>query len=207
MSELSPVGTANPDDKAKSGSVGPPVSDTSAKIICLDSGKALPPGETGELCIKGPQVMKGYLGQPEKTEECLDQDGWLRTGDVAHIDVDGYVTITDRQKELIKVLGFQVAPAELEAVIVTHPGVNDSCVIGVPDEKTGEIPRAYVVLKPECVGSVSEQEIADFVCSRVADYKRLGGGVVFCDAIPKTASGKILRREVVAMDSARSGKE
>jgi acyl-CoA synthetase (AMP-forming)/AMP-acid ligase II len=118
------------------------------------------------------------------------------------MDKDGFITITDRQKELIKTLGFQVAPAELEAVLVTHPGVLDSCVIGVPDEKTGELPRAYVVLKPDAVGSVSEKDVADFVESKVATYKRLGGGVVFCDSIPKTASGKILRREVVAMDRA-----
>ncbi len=200
MSELSPIGTLNPDCTPKSGTVGPPVSNTQAKITCLETGANLPPGGSGELHIRGPQVMKGYLGQREKTEECLSADGWLKTGDIASIDEDGYVTIEDRAKELIKVLGFQVAPAELEALLITHPDIIDSCVIPVLDDKTGEIPRAYVVLKPESVGKVSEEEICQFVEERVAKYKRLGAGVVFCDAIAKTASGKILRREMVARD-------
>ena len=199
MSELSPLGTCVPDDglKNNSGTVGPPCAATSIKVIDLETGEALPPGEEGELCVKGPQVMQGYLDLPDKTRECLTEDGWLLTGDIAKIDEDGYVYITDRLKELIKYKGFQVAPAELEEVLCSHPGVADATVIPVPDEDAGELPRAYVVRKTD---DVSEESVRAFVKERVAPHKQLRGGVVFTEAIPKTASGKILRREVVAMD-------
>ena len=199
MSELSPLGTCVPDDALKdnSGTVGPPCAHTSIKVINLDTGEALPAGEEGELCVKGPQVMQGYLDLPEKTAECLTDDGWLLTGDIAKIDEDGYVYITDRLKELIKYKGFQVAPAELEEVLCSHPGVADATVIPVPDDEAGELPRAYVVRKSD---TVTQESVLDYVADRVAPHKKIRGGIVFIEAIPKTASGKILRREIVAID-------
>mmetsp|Transcript_6098 Transcript_6098/g.17045 ORF Transcript_6098/g.17045 Transcript_6098/m.17045 type:complete len:156 (-) Transcript_6098:92-559(-) len=144
--------------------------------------------------------MLGYLNAKEKTDECLCDQGWLRTGDVAIIDDDGYVTITDRIKELIKYKGFQVAPAELEGLLLTSPDIVDACVIPVPDDEAGEVPRAYVVVRSEAKGKVSEQDVLDYVAARAASHKHLRGGVVMCDSIPKTESGKILRRLVIAMD-------
>ena len=200
MSELSPLGTCVPDDglKPETGTVGPPCAATSAKIIDLTTGEALPFGEEGELCIQGPQVMKGYLDQPDKTAECLDENGWLMTGDIAKMDEDGYVYITDRLKELIKYKGFQVAPAELEEVVCLHDLVEDCTVIPVIDDDAGELPRAYVVKKEN--SNLTEQDVLDWVAEHVAPHKKLRGGVIFTDVIPKTASGKILRKDVVAMD-------
>jgi 4-coumarate--CoA ligase len=139
--------------------------------------------------------MLGYLDAPDKTNECLSKSGWLRTGDVAHYDEEGFIYITDRLKELIKVRGYQVAPAELEALLLTHPNISDAAVIQVPDEEAGELPRAYVVLNGDDASSnVSEDDVYQWMKERVAPYKRLDGGVVFTDMIPKSASGKILRR-------------
>lgn len=194
MSELSPAGTFTSDFHIKPGSIGPVVSSTFAKIIDVH-GNSLGPNEPGELLIKGPQVMMGYLNEEEKTAECLSQSGWLRTGDVAQYDEDGFLFITDRVKELIKVRGFQVAPAELEALLLTHDAISDAAVIQVNDEDSGELPRAYVVLNDtEDSRGVNEIDIYEWVKERVAPYKRLDGGVVFTDSIPKSASGKILRR-------------
>ena len=189
MSRLSPLGTCVPDDALKNntGTVGPPCAHTQTGVIDLETGEALLQGEEGELCVKGPQVMQGYLDLPEKTQECLTEDGWLLTGDIAKIDEDGYVYITDRLKELIKYKGFQVAPAELEEVLCSHPGA-DATVIPVEDDEAGELPRAYVVRKSD---DVTEESVLSFVGERVAPHKKLRGGVVFIDAIPKTASGKI----------------
>lgn len=142
--------------------------------------------------LKGPQVMMGYMDEPDKTKECLSESGWLRTGDIAHYDEDGYFYITDRIKELIKTRGFQVAPAELEALLLTHDAIQDVAVIPVPDEESGELPRAYVVLKSGVSATVDE--IKDWMKPKVAPFKRLEGGIVFTDSIPKSASGKILRR-------------
>eukprot|EP00940_MAST-03C_sp_MAST-3C-sp2_P000816 g816.t1 len=202
MSELSPLGTLVPDDGLKpgSGSIGPCVSSTEAKIIDVDSGEPVEEGKTGELCIRGPQVMQGYLNAPDKTAECLDSEGWLRTGDIARADEDGYFYIVDRLKELIKYKGFQVAPAELEDVLTSHEMINDAVVIPVLDDDAGEIPRAYVV--PRDPNAIDVESLSAWVSERVAPHKKLRGGIVFVDAIPKTASGKILRREVVAMDRA-----
>ena len=194
MSELSPLGCLNSDFNAKPGSVGPLCSNTLGKIVGED-GKSLPAGEHGELLIKGPQVMAGYLDQPDKTAECLSHSGWLRTGDVAYYDEEGYFFITDRIKELIKVRGFQVAPAELEALLLTHEAINDVAVIQIPDEAAGELPRAYCVLKDtDEAKATTDEDIKAWVKERVAPYKRLDGGVIFTDEIPKSASGKILRR-------------
>ena len=200
MSELSPIGTWTEDKFPKfgTGTVGPPVASTSVKVVDPKTKKALPPNKEGELMIKGPQVMLGYLDEPQKTEECLTNEGWLSTGDIAKIDEEGYVYITDRLKELIKYKGFQVAPAELEAVLLTHPKVLDAVVIPRPDKEAEEVPRAYCVLKPNT--TASPEEIVEFAAKETAPYKKIRGGVIFVDKIPKTASGKILRREVVQMD-------
>lgn len=199
MSELSPLALGHADDNTRSGSVGHLTPSTFAKVID-EHGNTLPPNEAGELLIKGPQVMKGYLNEPEKTAEALSDSGWLRTGDVAYYDGDGYFYITDRIKELIKVRGYQVAPAELESLLLTHEAVQDAAVIGRPDDASGELPRAYVVLKEQQSTATADEQatnrddIYEWVKSRVAPYKRLDGGIVFTDKIPKSASGKILRR-------------
>jgi len=195
MSELSPIGTLSPSANIKVGSVGPLVSNTFGKIMDKN-GKSLGPNQQGELIIKGPQVMMGYLDEPEKTQECLSSSGWLRTGDLAYYDEDGHFFITDRIKELIKTRGFQVAPAELEDLILGHEEVNDVAVIQIPDEESGELPLAYIVLKDDCDKEHEEmkKDIYEWVKEKVAPYKRLDGGIIFVDSIPKSASGKILRR-------------
>ena len=200
MSELSPVGTCTPDDdlQAGSGTIGPLCANTEGKIIDPETGEDLPLETEGELCIRGPQVMQGYLEQPEKTKECITDDGWLLTGDLAKYDERGYFYILDRLKELIKYKGFQVAPAELEDVLMSHPEIADSTVIPVENDEAGEVPRAYVVLAEG--SSMSEADIQEYVATKVAPHKKLRGGVVFTEAIPKTASGKILRRVVIAQD-------
>lgn len=208
MSELSPLGTLNSDFNSKVGSVGPLVPSTYGKIVD-EKGNSQPANMIGELLIKGPQTMLGYLDDPERTAECLSDSGWLRTGDVAYFDEDGYFFITDRLKELIKVRGYQVAPAELEALLLTHDNIQDAAVIPVPDEASGELPRAYVVLQADEVSKcVDGDDIKAWVKERVAPYKRLDGGVVFVEKIPKSASGKILRRllrdEVVAEQAVKS---
>ncbi|XP_067681240.1 uncharacterized protein [Haliotis asinina] len=180
------------------GSIGLVVPNTIAKIQCPDTGKSLGVGELGEFCAKGPQMMKGYLNDPESTAAMLQEDGWLHTGDLGYLQEDGRVVIEDRLKELIKYKGFQVPPAELEAFLLTHPGVQDVGVIGLPEEGVGELPRAYVVKKPD--STVTEEEISKFVEDNMASYKSLRGGVVFVEEIPKSPSGKILRR--VLKDSA-----
>ena len=193
MTELSPISHATPPGNFKPGSVGLTVANTEARIVDQDSGKDLPIDMEGELWIRGPQVMKGYLNNPEATAETVDQDGWLHTGDIARIDGDGHVYIVDRLKELIKVKGFQVAPAELEALLVEHPKITDAAVVGQPDEESGEMPLAFVVPAPD--SGLDEQAVKAYVADHVATYKHLGE-VRFTDAIPKSASGKILRREL-----------
>lgn len=158
----------------------------------------LPPGSTGELCLRGPNVFLGYHGNSEATQEALTTDGWFRTGDVGHIDSDQFIHITDRVKELIKYKGFQVAPAELEATLLEHPDVADSAVIGVEDPvRRTEVPRAYIVhatRKHYEAGDEEGRSIAAWLQTRLTDYKRLRGGVRFVESIPKSPSGKILRR-------------
>ena len=141
--------------------------------------------------MRGPQVMPGYLNNQQATDSTIDREGWLHTGDIGHIDADGHLYIVDRLKELIKYNGFQVPPAELEALLLTHPSIADAAVVGEPDESAGEIPVAHVVLREG--HAVSEQEIMDFVAGQVAHYKQVRK-VVITDSIPKSASGKILRR-------------
>ena len=190
MTELSPVSHITFGDDYKPGSSGTAVADTECRIVG-ENGEDLAADEVGELCVRGPQVMMGYLNQPEATTECLDADGWLHTGDLATIDNDGHMYIVDRLKELIKYKGFQVAPAELEALIVSHPGIADVAVIGLPDEEAGEIPKAFVKLQPDT--TLQASEIQAFVAEHVSSYKQIHD-VEFVDTIPKSASGKILRR-------------
>jgi acyl-CoA synthetase (AMP-forming)/AMP-acid ligase II len=153
--------------------------------------------ERGELCVRGPNIMAGYLGDPGSTAATIDDDGWMHTGDVATISPDGVVTIVDRIKELIKYKGFQVAPAELEGVLLTHPGVVDCAVIGTPDEEAGEVPKAYLVLDP----GVTSDAVLGYVAGHVASFKRIRACEVV-EAIPKSPSGKILRRVLRDLDRA-----
>jgi len=191
MTELSPITHANPVGRGKPGSVGIAAPMTEVRAVDPETGRVLGPGETGEIVVRGPQVMIGYLNRPDATAAMIDADGWLHTGDLGYIDADGYLYVVDRVKELIKVKGFQVAPAELEALIVAHPAVADVAVVGEPDDEAGERPVAHVVRAPGT--AVTEAEVMEFLAGKVASYKRLAR-VEFRDAIPKSASGKILRR-------------
>ena len=194
MTETSPVTHSSPPEKenVKYGSVGVAAPNTECKLIHLDTGKELGPNEEGEVCVRGPQIMKGYLNQPEATATTIDSDGWLHTGDIGYADDDGHFYIVDRAKELIKYKGFQVAPAELEALLLTHPDVSDAAVIPCPDDECGEVPKAYVVLK----GDATAQSLMDYIAARVAPHKKIRG-VEFIENIPKSPSGKILRRVLV----------
>ena len=194
LTETSPVTHMIPDEASKDepGSIGFLVPNTEAKFVDPASGAELGTGETGELLIRGPQVMRGYLNDPESTARTVDDDGWLHTGDIGRADENGYFFLVDRLKELIKYKGFQVPPAELEAVLLSHPSVSDAAVIPVADEEAGEIPKAYVVLTEE----VAAEDIMSFVAERVAPYKKIRL-VEVIDEIPKSASGKILRRVLV----------
>ncbi|TRY77011.1 hypothetical protein TCAL_06363 [Tigriopus californicus] len=194
MTESSPVSHVQPEENAVLGGCGHPIPNTLAKIVDLETGVALGPNEDGELLVAGPQVMKGYFKNKKATNKTI-VDGWLRTGDIAKFDETGQFMIVDRLKELIKVKGLQVAPSELEDLIRRHEGVNDVAVVGVPDERSGELPRAYVVRKNR---NVLEQDIIDFVAERVAPHKKLGAGVMFVETLPKNQTGKILRRELKA---------
>lgn len=195
LTETSPAALFNMPGNTKYASVGVPASATRGKIVAINdsTGVGLPANQSGELWIKGPQNMLGYLNNKKATEEMLI-DGWIRTGDIAHYDDDGFFYITDRLKELIKVKGYQVAPAELEELLRSHPDITDAAVVGVKHEKYGEAPRAFVIKRPE--SQVTAQEVEAFVSQKVSDYKRLEGGVQFLDSIPKNATGKIMRREI-----------
>ena len=194
MTELSPVSHAIEGDDYKAGSVGTLLSRTEARIVDPETGQDVAAlGERGELWVRGPQVMQGYFGNAGATASTIDEEGWLHTGDVAIADEDGHFFIVDRLKELIKYKGFQVPPAELEALIIQMPGVADVAVIGVPDDEAGELPKAFVV---RAAGAdVTEDGVKDFVKGHVSTYKQVRI-VEFIDAIPKSASGKILRREL-----------
>lgn len=191
MTELSPVShSPRPTDDA-GGSVGIAIPNVRCRLVDPDTNEDQPVGGVGELWVSGPMVMKGYLNNPEATAATIDEDGWLHTGDVATLDEKGLYTIVDRVKELIKYKGFQVPPAELEALLLTHPAVADVAVIGVDDLEAGELPKAFVVMKPG--HQATAQELQAFVAQHVATYKQIRI-VEFIDEIPKSASGKILRR-------------
>ena len=167
-------------------------------MVDVTTGAELGPKQEGEICVRGPQVMKGYLNRPEATAAMVDPEGWLHTGDIGFADDDGCFFIVDRLKELIKYKGMQVAPAELEAVLLSHPSIADAAVIPIADEECGEVPKAFVVLK----ATVTPEEIASFVAERVAPYKRLRA-IETIDQIPKSPSGKILRRVLIEREKAR----
>jgi len=201
MTETSPVTHVVPDDEAGEapGSIGYGVPNTECRIVAIGTDDDAAAGESGELLIRGPQVMKGYLNNPQATADTIDPDGWLHTGDIARVDDDGRFWIVDRLKELIKYKGYQVAPAELEAVLLTHPAIADAAVIPIRDEESGEAPKAFVVAKT----AVTPDEVAAYVASRVAPYKKLRA-VELLDEIPKSPSGKILRRVLVERERARA---
>lgn len=194
LTETSPVTHINPDEpaKIKQGSIGPCISNTEGRVINYNTGAELGPNQEGEIWLRGPQVMQGYLNQPDATAAVIDAEGWFRTGDIGYADEEGYFYIVDRLKELIKYKGMQVAPAELEALLLTHPAVADAAVIPSPDEEAGEVPKAFVVLR----GEASPGELMAFVAERVAPHKRVRR-LETIDQIPKSASGKILRRVLV----------
>lgn len=195
LTEASPVGLSMIVGEKNYTSIGHPLPDTEAKFVKVDDPEMLGvgPRTSGEMWIRGPQVMKGYHNNEKATKETITPDGWLKTGDIAYYDENGSVYITDRLKELIKVKGFQVPPAELEEVLRGHHDIFDAAVVGVSDTRSGEVPRAFVISKNP---KLSEQEVKDFVAGKVAKYKWLEGGVEFITAIPRNAAGKVLRREL-----------
>ncbi|KAL6995949.1 4-coumarate--CoA ligase-like 5 [Sarracenia purpurea var. burkii] len=174
---------------------------TEARIVDPETGKALPVNRTGELWLRGPTIMKGYFGNAEATASTLDSAGWLRTGDLCYIDDDGFIFVVDRLKELIKYKGYQVPPAELESLLLTHPEIADAAVIPFPDKEVGQYPMAYLVRK---TGSdLSERAVIDFVAKQVAPYKRIRR-VAFVASIPKNPSGKILRKDLIKLATSSS---
>ena len=205
MTELSPGTHLVPEGTARTappGTVGKLFPSTEARLVSLDTGEDVGPGEEGEIWIRGPQRMKGYFGRPEETDTLIDADGWLHTGDIGVVDEDGWWFVVDRVKELIKYKGYQVAPAELEAVLLGSPDVADAAVIGVYDERGDEVPKAFVVRAPG--STATEDDVLAYAAEHTAPYKRVRR-VEFIDAVPKAASGKILRRELRARERAAAG--
>ena len=203
LTETSPVTHANGKDRTiKNASVGFAVPNTEYRIVDLGTGTDAETGQLGEIWLRGPQVMKGYLNDADATRDMIDDDAWLHTGDIGYADSEGYLFVVDRVKELIKYKGMQVAPAELEGVIQAHPAVADVAVIPVPDLEAGELPKAFVVLKPNT--EATADDIMTHVADRVAPHKKVRL-VEFIDAIPKVPSGKILRREL--RDRERAARE
>ncbi|MDG6925262.1 MAG: long-chain fatty acid--CoA ligase [Nitrososphaerota archaeon] len=198
LTEASPVTHCNPIGEGavvKDGSIGVPVPGTDAAIVDMeDPSRFLPVGEEGELAVMGPQVMLGYWNRKDETDMVL-RNGWLLTGDIAKMDEQGYFFIVDRKKDLIDVGGFKVWPREVEEVLFTHPGVREAAVVGVQDDYRGESVKAFVILKPEARGRVTEQELVDFCRAHIAKYKA-PRSVVFVDELPKTLVGKVLRRKL-----------
>jgi acyl-CoA synthetase (AMP-forming)/AMP-acid ligase II len=205
MTELSPVSHTTPDEGCEppgvtgdvpKGSVGYAIPNTECRLVDPGTGEDAAPGERGELWVRGPQVMKGYLNNPEATASTIDDEGWLHTGDVAVVDDEGRYTVVDRVKELIKYKGYQVAPAELEAVLLGHPEIADAAVIGVPDKESGEeLPKAFVVRTPG--SQLTEDAVIEYMAGKVAPHKKIRL-VEFIDQVPKSAAGKILRKDLKA---------
>ncbi|MGD9863314.1 MAG: AMP-binding protein, partial [Pseudodonghicola sp.] len=191
MTELSPVSHVSPQGHGKPGASGVTVSNTECRIVDPATGHDLPLGEDGELWVRGPQVMKGYLNNPKATAETIVDGGWMRTGDIGHFDADGYLYITDRLKELIKYKGFQVAPAEVEAEILTHHEIADVAVIGAPDPEAGEVPMAFVVPAPGATPTL--ETLQGYLEGRLSHYKQIRRMEIVPE-IPKSTAGKILRR-------------
>ncbi len=195
MTELSPVSHCTVEGDYRPGTSGVTISNTESRVVDPATGEDQGVGDRGELWVRGPQVMKGYLNNAEATAATVDADGWLHTGDVAIIDEFGHMTIVDRLKELIKFKGFQVAPAELEALIITHPKVADVAVIGIPDDEAGEIPKAFIA--PVEGETVTLEEIQELISAHLVSYKQVRQ-IELIEAIPKSAAGKILRKELRA---------
>ena len=208
LTETSPVTHVNPIlGKAKIGSIGVPVPSTIAAVASIEEPRILPPGETGEIVISGPQVMKGYYNRPEENEkvffECCGRR-WLRTGDIGYMDEEGYFYIVDRKKDIIKYKGYSVFPRDIEEVLYKHPCVKEAAVIGVPHPEYYEVPKAFIVLKQECKGKVTEQDIIQYAKEHLAPYK-VPKMVEFREDLPKTAVGKILRRVLREEEAKRQG--
>jgi acyl-CoA synthetase (AMP-forming)/AMP-acid ligase II len=197
MTELSPGTHAVPQDAQDPppGAVGKLFPSTEMRLVGTD-GEEAADGEVGEIWIRGPQVMKGYLGRPAETDATIDPEGWLHTGDIGRVDDCGYLYVDDRVKELIKYHGYQVPPAELEAVLLTDDRIADAAVIGVQSDGN-EVPKAFVVPMPGV--SLTAEDVMAYVAARVAPYKKVRQ-VEFIEAVPKAASGKILRRELRARE-------
>jgi 4-coumarate--CoA ligase len=193
MTELSPISHCTVEGDCRPGTSGVTVSNTESRIVDPDTGEDKGVGDRGELWVRGPQVMTGYLNNDKATAETIDGDGWLHTGDIAIIDEHGHMTIVDRLKELIKFKGFQVAPAELEALLLTHPKIADVAVIGMPDDAAGEVPKAFVVATAG--DTITLEEVQALVSEHLVSYKQIRQLEVI-DVIPKSASGKILRKEL-----------
>ena len=191
MTETSPVTHCTREINAPG--IGPVVPNTESKIVAVANGAELGPDEEGEICVRGPQVMKGYLNNPAATAAMIDSDGWLHTGDIGYADAGGTFYVVDRVKELIKYKGMQIAPAELEAILLQHPCVADAAVVPLADEEAGQVPKAFVVLKEQS----TPEDLMTYVENRVARYKRVRY-IEIIDQIPKSPSGKILRRVLVA---------
>ncbi|MFS7993999.1 putative AMP-dependent synthetase/ligase, AMP-binding, AMP-binding enzyme domain-containing protein [Helianthus anomalus] len=188
------------EESRRYGTAGKLSANMMGKIVDPDTGKVLPVNRTGELWLKGPTVMKGYFSNPEATASTLDSTGWLRTGDLCYIDEDGFIFVVDRLKELIKYKGYQVPPAELEALLLTHPEIDDCAVIPFPDKDVGQFPMAYVVRKNG--SGLTEKGVMDFVSKQVAPYKRIRR-VAFIGSVPKNPSGKILRKDLIQLATSK----
>ena len=200
MTEASPLTHGQPYPIVRLASVGMPVHNTQQKIVDIETGKhEMPVGEDGEIILRGPQIMKGYWKAPEETARVL-RNGWFFTGDIGHVDEDGFTYIVDRKKEMIKYKGFPVAPAELESLLLEHPAIMDAAVIGIPDEEAGELIKGYVVMRKE--HTATADDIIAFANAKLAGYKKIHY-IEFTDAIPKNASGKILRRELKERERAK----
>ena len=193
MTELSPVSHCTVEGEYRPGTSGVTASNTETRIVDPDTGEDQDVGGRGELWVRGPQVMLGYLNNPTATAETVDADGWLHTGDIAIVDEHHHMTIVDRMKELIKFKGFQVAPAELEALLITHPKIADVAVIGIPDDEAGEIPKAFVTVPAG--ETLTLEEVQELVSAHLVSYKQIRE-LEIIDAIPKSASGKILRKDL-----------
>ncbi|WP_104202396.1 AMP-binding protein [Billgrantia saliphila] len=191
LTETSPIVSFNPVDAIQLGTIGKPVAGTVVKVVDTD-GNALPFGEPGELCVKGPQVMKGYWKRDDETAKVLSDDGWFHTGDIAVLQEDGYIKIVDRKKDMILVSGFNVYPNEVEDVVAAHPGVIEVAAVGVPDENSGEVVKLFVVARDE---SLDEKSLREWCKKELAGYK-VPKHVEFRDELPKTNVGKVLRRQL-----------
>lgn len=184
----------------KPGSPGRLIDSMQCKIVDLENNNVLKPGSVGEVCFKGPLLMKGYINNPKATAEAIDSEGWLHTGDLGYFDQDGYFFFVDRVKEIIKYQGYQVSTCELEFVLISHQWIQDAAVIGIEHKIYGQVPRAFVVSQSCPASDVTAQDIHDYMREMVAPYKLLRGGIVFVDSIPKTPSGKNQRAELRLME-------